>query len=442
MTITKLAALFAFNVSLLMTFMFFILYFFYKSERELKYLAVLFFSTGIYAIGQFTMEEIKIPEQIIFWHKFEHIGVILMAPAWLNFCYEYTKRKKDVLIRILNYSALLFLGILYTTPLLITNETALYGGEFLQGKEGPLYFLMLLSLSVSLGYGYFLLVRRVIKTKQFHSYNIVLLIGTALAILFGLHDVLILLKINIFGINTTLFEYGLYLMSFSLVYSWVIARGFQEKELIKDVFQRYVAYPVLKGEGNFGMSEVSIELEVSVVFADIRGFTALSEKLKASEIVDILNKYYSNMTAIAEEYGGIVDKFIGDNVMAVFGVGEKVNNHPLLAARAACDMRDKVHKFFGPEYKDMINIGIGVNTGKVIMGPMGSHRKKEYTIIGETVNMAACLEDRAYRNQILITGEVYNKIEKYIKAKKLDELCLKDKDRPVTIYELEGIKQY
>jgi len=190
------------------------------------------------------------------------------------------------------------------------------------------------------------------------------------------------------------------------------------------------------------MSEISMELEVSVIFADIRGFTALSEKLKASEVVDILNKYYSNMTAIAEEYGGIVDKFIGDNVMAVFGVGEKVKNHPLLAARAACDMRDKVHKYFGPEYKDMINIGIGVNTGKVIMGPMGSHRKKEYTIIGETVNIAACLEDRAYRNQILITGEIHNKIEKFVKAKKLDELCLKDKEHPVAIYELESIKQY
>src|SRR3989339_791659 len=412
MTITKLAALFAFNISILMTFMFFILYFFYKSERELKYLAVLFFSTGIYAIGQFSIEEVKIPEQIIFWHKFEHIGVILMAPAWLNFCYEYTKKKKDVLIGILNYLSIAYLGILFTTPLLIINNTALYGGEFLQGKEGPAYF------------------------------HMILLIGTAIAILFGIHDVLTLLKINILGIKTTLFEYGLYLMSFSLVYSWVIARGFQEKEIIKDVFKRYVAYPVLKDEATFSMSEISMELEVSVIFADIRGFTALSEKLKASEVVDILNKYYSNMTAIAEEYGGIVDKFIGDNVMAVFGVGEKVKNHPLLAARAACDMRDKVHKYFGPEYKDMINIGIGVNTGKVIMGPMGSHRKKEYTIIGETVNIAACLEDRAYRNQILITGEIHNKIEKFVKAKKLDELCLKDKEHPVAIYELESIKQY
>src|SRR3989339_311770 len=396
MTITKLAALFAFNISILMTFMFFILYFFYKSERELKYLAVLFFSTGIYAIGQFSIEEVKIPEQIIFWHKFEHIGVILMAPAWLNFCYEYTKKKKDVLIGILNYLSIAYLGILFTTPLLIINNTALYGGEFLQGKEGPAYFLMILSLGVSLGYGYYLIAQKIVQTKQFHSYNIILLIGTAIAILF----------------------------------------------VIKDVFKRYVAYPVLKDEATFSMSEISMELEVSVIFADIRGFTALSEKLKASEVVDILNKYYSNMTAIAEEYGGIVDKFIGDNVMAVFGVGEKVKNHPLLAARAACDMRDKVHKYFGPEYKDMINIGIGVNTGKVIMGPMGSHRKKEYTIIGETVNIAACLEDRAYRNQILITGEIHNKIEKFVKAKKLDELCLKDKEHPVAIYELESIKQY
>jgi len=408
MTITKLAALFAFNVSILMTFMFFILYFFYKSERELKYLAVLFFSTGIYAIGQFSIEEAKLPEMVIFWHRFEHIGVILVAPAWLNFCYEYTKKKKDILISILNY----------------------------------LFSFVIASLGVSLSFGYFLLFRRIAKTKQFHSYNIVLLIGTAAAILFGLHDVLTLLQINIFGITTTLFEYGLYLMSFSLVYSWIIARGFQEKELIKDIFQRYVAYPVLKNEGTLSMSEASIEIEVSVVFADIRGFTALSEKLKASEIVDILNKYYSNMTAIAEEYDGIVDKFIGDNVMAVFGVGEKTKNHPLMAARAACDMRDKVHKFFGPEYKDMINIGIGVNTGKVIMGPMGSHRKKEYTIIGETVNIAACLEDRAYRNQILITEEVYMRVDKQVNAKKLDEICLKDKDHSVTIFELESIKQY
>jgi len=97
MTITKLAALFAFNISILMTFMFFILYFFYKSERELKYLAVLFFSTGIYAIGQFSIEEVKIPEQIIFWHKFEHIGVILMAPAWLNFCYEYLPSEMQII---------------------------------------------------------------------------------------------------------------------------------------------------------------------------------------------------------------------------------------------------------------------------------------------------------------------------------------------------------
>ena len=109
MTITKLAALFAFNVSILMTFMFFILYFFYKSERELKYLAILFFSTGVYAIGQFSLEEVRMTEQIIFWHKFEHIGVILIVPAWLNFCYEYTKKNKGIVIKIVKYIALAFL---------------------------------------------------------------------------------------------------------------------------------------------------------------------------------------------------------------------------------------------------------------------------------------------------------------------------------------------
>lgn len=440
MTITKLAALFAFNVSVLMTFMFFVLYFFYKSEKELKSLALLFFSTGVYALGQFAMEELKMPEQIIFWHRLEHIGVILMAPAWLNFCYEYSRKKKDILTRIMNYLSIFFLAILFTTELIISNETALFSGRYLQGKEGPLYFFLIGMLGISLVYGYYLIFSRVSKTKQFHSYNVVLLTGTAIAIVFGLHDVLTLLGFNILGLSTTLFEYGLYLMSFSLIYSWIIARGFQEKEIIKNVLHRYVAYPGVRQEGS--LSEVSVEVEVTVVFADIRGFTALSEKLKAGEIVDLLNKYYTNMTAIAEEYGGIVDKFIGDNVMAVFGVDDQKKNHPLLAARAACEMRDKVNKIFGPEYKSLINIGIGVNTGIVIMGPMGSHRKKEYTIIGETVNIAACLEDLAFRNQVLMTDHVYNRIEKHVKAKKLDEICLKDKNHPVIIYELEGIKQY
>ncbi len=186
-------------------------------------------------------------------------------------------------------------------------------------------------------------------------------------------------------------------------------------------------------------------VEATILFADVRGFTPLSEKLKPEEIVELLNEYFTNMTDIIFSHQGMLDKYMGDGLMALFGVAygdqEVKENAAVNAARAAIDMQSRMvdlRKKFYEQFGHEINIGIGINTGVITVGFIGSNRRMEYTGIGDPVNLAARLESNSKNSttQILISAATYEKIKDKIPTRRLAPIEVKGKSEPQEVYEV------
>lgn len=440
MNLSVLPAVFAFNISLLLSLILFLIYNMEKSSKDAKYLSMLCFSTAIYVFGQIMLNNNENVGRAIFWHKFQHIGIIVIVPAWLNFVFNYIEKKKNLFVKILNLISVLMLVLLYATPFVISDTPYKYAGRFIQGKEGFLYYFLLLMLISSLLYGYFLLIKRYFTNISSRSYELIMLLGIGAAIIFGINDMLTIINE---GDGTTLFEYGLTIMCISLMYSWVIGKGFYEKNLLRNVFNRYISYPIIKKNGMILNTEKGAEIDVSVVFADIRDFTSLSEKLGPSGVVSVLNKFMNSMAEVAELHSGVIDKLMGDNVMVIFGVIGKNNDHPGSAVKASLMMIDRSKDILTEEMKVInrtVKIGIGINTGKVVIGNIGSEKRMAYTVIGDTVNVAARLQEEAEAGKIFVTGKVLETLKDMVHYEEVGLKELKGKSEPVMVYNVTGLK--
>src|SRR5574341_1746652 len=186
--------------------------------------------------------------------------------------------------------------------------------------------------------------------------------------------------------------------------------------------------------------------EITVLFSDIRGFTSFSEKHQPEEVVSLLNEYLGAMTDIVFEHEGTLDKFVGDAIMAPWGAPVGQEDHAELACKCALAMITKLkelQKKWVSEGKYAIDIGIGINTGDMVVGNMGAPGKKmDYTVIGDNVNLGARLEGltRQYNNHIIISESTYAKVEHIVEAKELGTVTVKGKQLPVLIYDLVGLK--
>jgi len=174
-----------------------------------------------------------------------------------------------------------------------------------------------------------------------------------------------------------------------------MTEGLREREMIKSKFGKYVSKEILTHILNNDAALGGEEKEVTILFSDIRDYTGMSEKMTPAETLDFLNAYFSEMVKIVEEHGGVLDKFIGDALMAVFGLGAGDANHAGAALRAAAAMRENLaamNQSREGKSGTAIRIGIGLSTGRVLAGNIGSESRMEYTVIGDAVNLAARLE--------------------------------------------------
>lgn len=184
--------------------------------------------------------------------------------------------------------------------------------------------------------------------------------------------------------------------------------------------------------------------EITVLFSDIRGFTSFSEKHQPEEVVSILNEYLDAMTDIIFDYDGTLDKFIGDAIMAFWGAPVDQPDHAERAVRCALAMGRKLKELqdkWAAEGKPVLDSGIGINTGEMVVGNMGAEgRKMDYTVIGDHVNLGARVESltRQYNSHIIITEFTYAKVAHIVETNKLGTVTVKGKERPVVIYELIG----
>ncbi|MBI4616384.1 MAG: GAF domain-containing protein [Planctomycetes bacterium] len=179
--------------------------------------------------------------------------------------------------------------------------------------------------------------------------------------------------------------------------------------------------------------------KVTILFSDIREFTPLSEQIPAQEVVSTMNRYFEVMVDVIFKYGGTLDKFIGDATMAVWGTPVAHPLDPLLAVRAALDMQKELFVLncrFRSEDRRPLRMGIGVNTGEVVSGNMGSTKRMEYTVIGKEVNLAQRIETLTRANQIFISEATYNEIKDWVRVIELDPTTVKGIKGPIRVYYL------
>lgn len=184
--------------------------------------------------------------------------------------------------------------------------------------------------------------------------------------------------------------------------------------------------------------------EVTVLFADIRGFTAISEKLEPEEVVGMLNEYLTVMTDIIFRYEGTIDKFEGDAILAFFGAPQPHDDDPQRAVSVAVEMRESLEGLQG-RWRNLtetdLQIGIGINSGAVMVGNIGSHRRMDYTIIGDAVNLASRLQDltKEHGAPILISGPVHSKLNGAFKTRSLGETQVRGREQSVELHEVLGM---
>jgi adenylate cyclase len=176
--------------------------------------------------------------------------------------------------------------------------------------------------------------------------------------------------------------------------------------------------------------------EVTVLFADIRGFTRMAESLEPRKVVEMLNEHFNGLTEVIFRHEGTLDKYLGDGVMCLFGAPFSKEQDALRAVETAIGMQRLVEEMNGNTARAPLSIGIGINTGPVIVGYIGASRRLDYTAIGDTVNVAARLTERAQPNQILISPSTYAEIAALLPVRQLEPMQLKGKADPIDVYEI------
>ena len=223
-----------------------------------------------------------------------------------------------------------------------------------------------------------------------------------------------------------------------------MARSLREKEMIKRAFTRYVAREVveeiLKDPENLVLS--GERRQVTVLFCDVRGFTPMSERLAPEEVVLLLNDFYTLMIETTFKFDGTLDKFLGDAVMAVFGAPMAHPDHSARAIRTALAMQEGItglNERRVRDGKEAISVGIGVSAGEAVAGTVGTEDRMEYTVIGDSVNLAARLESNAKPGQILISHRTYERVRDLVDARPLGRIRVKGKEEEVEVYEVLGL---
>ena len=223
-----------------------------------------------------------------------------------------------------------------------------------------------------------------------------------------------------------------------------MARSLREKEMIKRAFTRYVAREVveevLKDPEHAMLT--GERREATVLFCDIRGFTALAERLTPEQVVGLLNEFYTLMIETVFKHDGTLDKFLGDAVMAVFGAPIAHPDHAARAVMTALDMRRAVGELAARRRAaglDPFEVGIGVSLGEVVAGTVGTEERMEYTVIGDSVNVASRLQDRAKPGSILLSRRTYEAVSDLVDAKSLGAMKVKGKEEEVEVYEVRGL---
>jgi len=220
-----------------------------------------------------------------------------------------------------------------------------------------------------------------------------------------------------------------------------------QKRFIKSAFSHYISPHVIE---EIIKNPESLNLggemrEISIFFSDVAGFSTISKKLTPPQLVSLLNEYLSEMTDIILRYDGTVDKYVGDAIVAFFGAPHPYPDHALKLCLAAIDMKKRLaemREVWRQTGQMEIKARMGMNTGNAVIGNMGSRTRMDYTMMGDSVNLAARLEgaNKYYGTYAMISESTYHQVKEHVDARELDTIRVVGKDEPIKVFELLGRK--
>jgi len=212
-------------------------------------------------------------------------------------------------------------------------------------------------------------------------------------------------------------------------------------EAQRRLFERMVSPAVIEQLNPDSLQLGGTRADITVLFADIRGFTTYSEQLSPEQLVSVLNRYLAAMAEAVLSQEGTIDKFLGDAIMAWFNAPIPQEDHTLRAVKAALLLRETVENLYTELPKDShLAFGVGIHYGDAVLGLIGTDRRLEYTAISDSVNTAKRIQENSAQNQILISKEAYRRVENEVKAHHHADMTVKGKSQPVQVYEVLGLK--
>jgi class 3 adenylate cyclase len=219
----------------------------------------------------------------------------------------------------------------------------------------------------------------------------------------------------------------------------------EKNALLEQVLMRYVSEDIAREILNNPSQNLRLggqSCEVSVLFADIRGFTHFSERRRPSQVIQMLIRIFSQLTPVVFDHSGTLDKYLGDAIMAFYGAPVPLPNSPEQAVRTAWAMQQKFDQLSQSQaIGDGLGLGVGICTGEAVVGNVGSERIMDYTVIGNTPNTAKRLQECAQPSQILIDERTYQAVRGIVDARKIEPLTLKGCSHPVQAYEVLAIEE-
>jgi adenylate cyclase len=213
-------------------------------------------------------------------------------------------------------------------------------------------------------------------------------------------------------------------------------------EAQRRLFERMVSPAVINQLDPNSLQLGGKRVDLTVLFADIRGFTSYSEQISPERLVSVLNRYLAAMAEAVLSQEGTIDKFLGDAIMAWFNAPILQPDHTLRAVKAALLLRETVEGLYQELPEDShLSFGVGIHYGDAVLGLIGTERRLEYTAISDSVNTAKRIQENSANNQILISKEAYERVKDKVEAKQHPSMAVKGKSQPVEVYEVLGLKR-
>ncbi len=307
--------------------------------------------------------------------------------------------------------------------------------------------------------------RPLVQQSQVGSSGMVVLLALCSALVLSQLEALsgavctVLLALGYFGLTSllfnrglvpgTLFPYAAILANYAALMAARFASEQGERRRVTDIFGRFVSTGVRDQIVELALRDPSLirpggrQVELSVLFADIRGFTTLAENLPPSEVVEILNQYLDSMEEQVFKQSGTLDKYTGDGMMVLFGAPLEQPDHAIRAVRTALGMQRMAAEVSArrSDAQGKVAYGIGITTGSAVVGHIGSQRRLDYTAIGDTVNLAARLESIAPPGTILVNQATCEAVREFALVQELPPVTVKGKARPVPVYKVLGLRE-